>query len=742
MVKEFINYFKLVASLEEARSRSIAKLNNSLTIPFRDNNADEFFITSGGVQDIGVALKERAKAQMVATSDNSKRILAHIVPPLEKLRSDLQLKIKEIKGLSGDFKNSVGKEQEHTRRHLQALSESLTAASQRPSEISPKNDPHLVKLAFERQLRHHLQEENFLHQAHRNIESSGRALEGLVVKIIRDAFSQYQELLNAEATATSNFAAHIGVVGAELPVDKEWESFIADAKDMVDPKIPIRTLKDIDYPGANQVTLIRSGRLERKSKYLKSYSSAFYILTAVGYFHEFKSSHMQDLQVSLFLPHCTLGGHSSPGERSHKFVLKGSQTGGMHRYPQAILRTYTSGHNWVFRAETHEEMLAWYHDIEQLVQLPHMSLSQRQTFIASHAPEDLVEKSRQSGSSSPGLDEDEADEVPYSHTHSIEETASPESPQRPPPGGSFPSETKLDDEGMYAGHSPTASDVTHDNNPPTRISTDEDVAEVFATGPRPTTSGTQKSYGSMGDDGAFTTAALGVGVGAAAVGVATAATHARAKDREMEAGPHEAVGYYAGNVPDTELGRNDTSIGRPQFITPLPTSASQTSTMVDPTSNQKTRGISTTINDPVSAGLPVTEYSPASENSDIRFGNLAFGSAGGNMGGPALGSVQRPEDFYFENQPTSAEVTGDAIETQPPRDSDVLPAELQNPRTNTSVDASLMAPPTSNVIKRSKSKKEIVEETIAESIGNHPERGKMPGFWPETPAEQDKDGYL
>lgn len=333
IVKDFINYFKSISSIEDARSRNIAKLNNSLNIPFRENSADEFFLESGGVQDIGVALKERAKAQVVTCSDNSRKILSHIVPPLEKLRSDLHLKIKEIKGLSGDFKNSVPKEQNHTRQHLQALSESLTAASEHPSDIPAKNDPHLIKMAFEKQLRHHLQEENFLHQAHRNIESSGRALEGLVVKIIREAFSQYEEMLSTEATATSEFAARIGRTGVDLPVEKEWDAFIANAKDMVDPSISIRTFRDIDYPGANQVTLIRSGRLERKSKYLKSYSSAFYILTAVGYFHEFKSSHMGDLQVSLFLPNCTLGGHSAPPDKSHKFVLKGHQGGGGgHRY--------------------------------------------------------------------------------------------------------------------------------------------------------------------------------------------------------------------------------------------------------------------------------------------------------------------------------------------------------------------------------------------------------------------------
>jgi hypothetical protein len=332
IIKEFINFFKSVASLEDARSRNIAKLNNSLNFPLRDASADEFFIESGGVQDIGIALKERTKVQVLSCNDMSRRILAQIVPPLEKLRSDLHLKIKEIKGLSGDFKNSVGKEQEHTRRSLQMLSEALTSASNRPGDITPKNDPHLVKMSFERQLRHHLQEENFLHQAHKNIESSGRALEGLVIKILKDAFQQYQEMLNVEATGTSEFATKIQGKAVDLPVEKEWNAFIADAKDMVDPSIPVRTFKDIDYPGMNQITLIRSGRLERKSKYLKSYSSAFYILTAVGYFHEFKNSNMGDLQVSLFLPSCKLGGHSSLSDKSHKFALKGSQSSAMHRY--------------------------------------------------------------------------------------------------------------------------------------------------------------------------------------------------------------------------------------------------------------------------------------------------------------------------------------------------------------------------------------------------------------------------
>src|SRR5271170_2776775 len=235
-------------------------------------------------------------------------------------------------------------------------------------------------------------------------------------------------------------------------------------------------------------------------------------------------------------------------------------------------------------------MLAWYHDIEQLVQLPHMSLSQRQTFIASHAPEDVLDRQRQSGSASPGLDEDEADEVPYSQINSIEE-ATPQSPQRPPPGGSFPSETKLDDVAMYGRHSPVGSDVTSELQP-ARISRDEDVAAVFGAHDleRPMTGGTGVSQGSIGDDKDFSTgaaAAMGVGAGVGAAALAGGAVAARKHrgdeedtDQELEhgdmsntvAGPHEAAGYYAGttatnhNVGTTQGYPDPKDVGKSNWI--------------------------------------------------------------------------------------------------------------------------------------------------------------------------------
>ena len=357
---------------------------------------------------------------------------------------------------------------------------------------------------------------------------------------------------------------------------------------------------------------------------------------------------------------------------------------------------YDSGHNWVFRAESHEEMLAWYHDIEQLVNLPHMSVSQRQTFIASHATEE-----RQSGSSSPGLDEDEADEVPYSQINSIEDH-SPVSPQRPPPGGSFPSETQLNDAAMYGQHSRAPSDVTSDLQPP-RISRDEDVAAVFAASDleRPAT-----QDGSIGDEQEFTVApGLGVAAGYTAAGY----VGAKVLDHEKElhnggvthevASPHDAAQVYAGTVPLTDHVDHNIPDGHP---TPFHTNESGGSTAPQPHISGPTS--------PDQAGI-------------------AFAGLAGGVAGAAVGSA-----ISSGHQPSSDQVAPLAIETRPPKDKDVLPAELNGPTSTT------LAPPT-NTIRRSKSKKEIVEEVIADSAGNHPERGVMPGFWPATPA-QEKDGLF
>ena len=127
--------------------------------------------------------------------------------------------------------------------------------------------------------------------------------------------------------------------------------------------------------------------------------------------------------MSLCLLDQKLGSHSQSDASSHKFSLKGRQTGGMHR-----------GHSWVFRAESSDTMMAWYEDIRNLTE---KSGEEKSAFVRRHARS--ASASSFSGASSDGMEEDEADAVPYSAGQSMKGADQPNPQQRPEPGGRFPS---------------------------------------------------------------------------------------------------------------------------------------------------------------------------------------------------------------------------------------------------------------------------------------------------------------
>lgn len=179
---------------------------------------------------------------------------------------------------------------------------------------------------------------------------------------------------------------------------------------------------------------------------------ARYVLSPT-HLHEFKSAdriYTQPPVMSLYLPDQKLGSRSQPGSSSHKFVIKGRQTGSMHR-----------GHTWVFRAESYETMLAWFDCIKALTE---KSGEERNAFVRRHASvRSTSAGSARSASSDGGLEEDEADAVPFSANQSLVNQPVRQEPARPSPGGRFPSDLNVN-RSLHAPLSPSSgsSDIGHD----------------------------------------------------------------------------------------------------------------------------------------------------------------------------------------------------------------------------------------------------------------------------------------
>lgn len=156
--------------------------------------------------------------------------------------------------------------------------------------------------------------------------------------------------------------------------------------------------------------------------------------------------------MSLYLPEQKLGSHSQPDSTSHKFMLKGRQTGSMHR-----------GHAWVFRAESHDTMMAWYDDIENLI---NKTGEARNAFVRRHMRAVSTGSFKASSISSDGvMDEDEADRTPYSADSVVLSQEPPATTDtqwsRPQPGGRFPSDVQIDRH-LHAPLSPSSGDSSGD----------------------------------------------------------------------------------------------------------------------------------------------------------------------------------------------------------------------------------------------------------------------------------------
>lgn len=159
VLKDLINYFRELHKSYESKAKALISTSNVInntTIPPN-------FLSSGGLGDAAFLLRDFHK-QGLNEANKARDLENEVIIQLTGLRSDLQQKIKEIKSLSGDFKNSVDKEKEVTKKAVQSLQESLGMVDHDAAATSGRGDPFLVKLALDKQLEKQIDEENYLHR--------------------------------------------------------------------------------------------------------------------------------------------------------------------------------------------------------------------------------------------------------------------------------------------------------------------------------------------------------------------------------------------------------------------------------------------------------------------------------------------------------------------------------------------------------------------------------------------------
>lgn len=128
VLKDFVAYFREVQGQYGARAHGIQKLTQALSLATHPSG----FLQKGGIMETNTILQDFHKEATV-NFEHAAKIELEVINNLVGLRNDLNLKIKEIKALSPDFKNSVDREKEATRKEVQRLQEALEASDSNPT---------------------------------------------------------------------------------------------------------------------------------------------------------------------------------------------------------------------------------------------------------------------------------------------------------------------------------------------------------------------------------------------------------------------------------------------------------------------------------------------------------------------------------------------------------------------------------------------------------------------------------
>ena len=96
---------------------------------------------------------------------------------------------------------------------------------------------------------------------------------------IQKAYNAYAGIIKREGDEAYEVVENLRIGPLALQKDCEWDAFVNGNDAFVDPRLSVRHFENIIYPGKDDpiASEVKSGMLERKSKYLKSYTPGWFV---------------------------------------------------------------------------------------------------------------------------------------------------------------------------------------------------------------------------------------------------------------------------------------------------------------------------------------------------------------------------------------------------------------------------------------------------------------------------------
>ncbi|GAA5921700.1 hypothetical protein JCM1841_007095 [Sporobolomyces salmonicolor] len=369
--KSLLHYYKGLADIEHAASKSTQALTETIQVPFHEGHG---FLGEGGWQEVLYELRDDTKLLAETHSTFAETIERTVVKELEGVRSELKAHIAAIEKEASTLADEVEKERQVSTHHLTELQTGIDTFENSSVQMLPQKDPYLSHNLVLNQLKKQVLKENDLQLAMIRFQQQQPGFEENIARSIQSATKLYEDARVGHAQELETLHVKIASALQRVEPTAEWNFFTSRPENsLIDPNTPTRSVEAINFPGMNHGSTqpLKEGYLERKKRFTKKYTESYYVLTPSGYLHERRSSNQADTAApgfSLFLPECSLGAPAKETDRSHKFHVEGNKAvrSSFESKMKNTLRFGGKEIAYTFRARTHAEMVGWWEECDRL----------------------------------------------------------------------------------------------------------------------------------------------------------------------------------------------------------------------------------------------------------------------------------------------------------------------------------------------------------------------------------------
>ena len=234
---------------------------------------------------------------------------------------------------------SLSKLRQETQLHVEQLGTAVAAAKTKPSSLQMQQDPYILRNQISINVEKQLAAENDIIRNTLNLQGQCKDFEGKIIRSLQNVVDSHLQLTRVEAEDQVASAVKVNDTVHQIPASHEWDNFSGTSTKLLPADTRYRKAGDIVYTNKNHPTAqpLMEGYLLRKSKIRRNLKQHYYVLTPVGYLHEFERVGDEKPTMSLYIPECRVT-LPSPQSVMPNFSIVGKRIGSLSTKTEFILR--------------------------------------------------------------------------------------------------------------------------------------------------------------------------------------------------------------------------------------------------------------------------------------------------------------------------------------------------------------------------------------------------------------------